>query len=348
MSKVLSVCVPSYNMEKYLNRCIDSFLVPDVLDRLELIIVNDGSTDKTLSIANDYKARYPQTIVVIDKPNGHYGSCVNASLKIATGKYFRIVDADDWVDSNALVTFINKLETIDVDCVCTKYTVHNFKSNTIKTEIHDVPFDCYLDLNSFKLPESCFFMHVLTYSTELLHIIGYVQSEGICYTDTEYSYTPLACSKNIFFIDLSLYQYFYGRDDQSMSAEVLQKNLNHVLGTLQKIQSVHLRHDSSQFNNNEERIYSVLAGRLIDMAVPIYLQYFNYNKTTDVFLKQSLSSLSKTNRHDYHGLSDYTLCRVPYVRLWYKSSFFSKYIMLMTRLLRKSIDFYNSFLVIKS
>ena len=113
MSKVLSVCVPSYNMEKYLNRCIDSFLVPEVLDRLELIIVNDGSTDKTLSIANDYKARYPQTIVVIDKPNGHYGSCVNASLKVATGKYFRIVDADDWVDSKAMVEFVHALIFIE-------------------------------------------------------------------------------------------------------------------------------------------------------------------------------------------------------------------------------------------
>ncbi len=342
MSKVLSVCVPSYNMEKYLNRCIDSFLVPEVLDRLELIIVNDGSTDETLSIANDYKARYPQTIVVIDKPNGHYGSCVNASLKIATGKYFRIVDADDWVDSNALVTFINKLETIDVDCVCTKYTVHNFKSDTIKTEVHEAPFDRYLDLEFFKLPESCFFMHVLTYSTELLHRIDYIQSEGICYTDTEYSYMPLACSKNIYFVNLSLYQYFYGRDDQSMSAVVLQKNLNHILGTLQKIQSVHLRHDSSQFNQNEGSIYSALAGRLIDMAVPVYLQYFNYNKTIDVFLKQSISSLCKTNRRDYHGFRDYTLCRVPYVSLWYKSRGHSKYIMLMTKLLRKSIDFYNS------
>ena len=77
MSKVLSVCVPSYNMEKYLNRCIDSFLVPEVLDQLEIIIVNDGSTDGTLSIANEYKTKYPQSIVVIDKPNGHYGSCVN-------------------------------------------------------------------------------------------------------------------------------------------------------------------------------------------------------------------------------------------------------------------------------
>ena len=121
MSKVLSICIPSYNMEKYLNRCVDSMLVEEVLDQLEIIIVNDGSKDGTLAIANDYKQRYPQSVVVIDKPNGHYGSCINASLKVATGKYFRTVDADDWVDSKALVEFVHTLSKIDVDCVCTKY-----------------------------------------------------------------------------------------------------------------------------------------------------------------------------------------------------------------------------------
>ena len=99
----MSICIPSYNMEQYLSRCVDSMLVDEVLDQLEIIIVNDGSKDGTLAIANDYKQRYPQSVVVIDKPNGHYGSCINASLKVATGKYFRIVDADDWVDSQWLM-----------------------------------------------------------------------------------------------------------------------------------------------------------------------------------------------------------------------------------------------------
>ena len=84
MSKLLSICIPSYNMEQYLHRCVDSMLVDEVLEQLEIIIVNDGSKDSTLAIANDYKQRYPQSVVVIDKPNGHYGSCINASLKIAT------------------------------------------------------------------------------------------------------------------------------------------------------------------------------------------------------------------------------------------------------------------------
>ena len=339
MSKVLSVCVPSYNMEKYLNRCIDSFLVPEVLDRLELIIVNDGSTDKTLSIANEYKAKYPQTIIVIDKPNGHYGSCVNASLKIATGKYFRIVDADDWVDSDALVEFINVLDNIDVDCVCTQYTVHNFKTNTITVRKHDVPYDEILDLNSFQLPDSCFFMHVLTYATHLLKCIGYLQSEGVCYTDTEYSYIPLACSKNIYFVKISLYQYFYGRDDQSMSAVVLQKNLDHILKVLERILSEHAKDYS--FNTNEANIFSTITERLIDMALPIYLQYFKFDKKKDDFLRESISHLCEESGRMYHGFRETTLCRIPYVSIWYNSSSMTKPIMQMIRALRMIVSIFT-------
>ena len=119
-------------MEKYLNRCVDSLLALDILDDIEIIIVNDGSKDATLSIANQYKVQYPNSVVVIDKPNGHYGSTVNAALKVATGKYFRILDADDWFDTEAFVVFVNKLKDIDVDCVYTNFSEHNELKNKIK------------------------------------------------------------------------------------------------------------------------------------------------------------------------------------------------------------------------
>ena len=329
MSKVLSVCVPSYNMEKYLNRCIDSFLVPEVLDRLELIIVNDGSTDETLSIANDYKARYPQTIVVIDKPNGHYGSCVNASLKIATGKYFRIVDADDWVDSNALVTFINKLETIDVDCVCSKCTTHSFKDNTITTEEIYLDSKVVLDLNSITIPIECMHMHNLTYSLWLLKTINYIQTEGICYTDTEYVYLPLACSKDMLYIDISLYQYYIGRDDQSMNWPVLQKNYSHFIKVNERLLIDHER--NLPFNKNEELIWSVLVNRLVFFETPSFL----LNASSD-------KSMNETLRASFQELYHLDICRpssvyknrflgIPYVYVWYHSPLLFRLISILFR-----------------
>ena len=107
-TKLLSIVVPTYNMSAYLCRCLDSVTRDDVPDTLELIVVNDGSTDNSLSIMQEYAKKRPDIINIIDKTNGHYGSCVNAALKVATGKYFRILDADDWLDTEQLIQFLKK------------------------------------------------------------------------------------------------------------------------------------------------------------------------------------------------------------------------------------------------
>ena len=319
MSKVLSVCVPSYNMEKYLNRCIDSFLVPEVLDRLELIIVNDGSTDETLSIANDYKARYPQTIVVIDKPNGHYGSCVNASLKIATGKFFRIVDADDWVDSDALVAFINKLETIDVDCVCTDYTIQNDSDNTIEVEEHNLPCDIVLDLREFVLPKSCLRMHKLTYSLAFLKQIDYVQTEGICYTDTEYVYLPLRCAQTICGLRCSVYQYYVGREGQSVAGVSMRKNIFHILSLTEKI----LGHSTDEFEANANSIlirdmYLSLFGQYL---CEIYLLWLPYKQELEDRIDSVLQSIKKIAPDIYKTIQEKNVYGIKYVKLWTKNRY---------------------------
>ena len=336
MGKVLSVCVPSYNMEKYLNRCIDSFLVPEVLDRLELIIVNDGSTDKTLSIANDYKARYPQSIVVIDKPNGHYGSCVNASLKVATGKYFRIVDADDWVDSNALVTFINKLENIDVDCVCTRYSIHNFKENNVKTVEIDMPVNETLDLNSYSIPNKCTQMHALTYSIQLLRAINYNQTEGVCYTDTEYVYIPLSRSRSMRFIDVSLYQYYIGRDDQSMNRSVIEKNFMHFIVVNNRLLLEHER--DLALNKNENLIWSIIAYGLVFHSTPYYVLNGEYIEMAETTLRKSIKLLNQIGTVSTQSLFLNRLHGIPYVYIWYHYQWLSKYVLFFCRLFKVKVS----------
>ena len=93
MSKLLSIIIPTYNMEALLPRCLDSLLVDGALEQLEAIVVNDGSRDGSLAIANSYKERFPDTVTVIDKPNGNYGSTINAALPVAKGKYVKVLDA---------------------------------------------------------------------------------------------------------------------------------------------------------------------------------------------------------------------------------------------------------------
>ena len=119
--KVLTLVIPVYNTEKYVKRCLDSILIEDVLEDIEVITVNDGSKDGSVEILRRYEKMYPNSVVVIDKENGGHGSTVNAGLEKATGKYFRVIDSDDWVNSHDFVTFVNKLKNEDADLVVTNY-----------------------------------------------------------------------------------------------------------------------------------------------------------------------------------------------------------------------------------
>ena len=121
MGKILSVSIASYNVEKFIRKALDSCCVPEIMDRLEVLVVNDGSTDSTLEIAREYEEKYPQTFRVIDKKNGGYGSTVNASIKAATGKYFRLLDGDDWFDRDGLVSFIEELTVAEEDMIVAQF-----------------------------------------------------------------------------------------------------------------------------------------------------------------------------------------------------------------------------------
>ncbi len=118
MQKLLTVVVPAYNAEKYLKHNLDSLCIDGVLDELEIIVVDDGSTDNTADIIDSYADKYPQTIIPIHKENGGHGSGINTGIKHATGKYFRVIDADDWADAKdlrGLIKFIKDNLDKDID-----------------------------------------------------------------------------------------------------------------------------------------------------------------------------------------------------------------------------------------
>ena len=98
MEKLLTIIIPTYNMEKYLDKCLSSLIVDDkeLMTQLEVLVVIDGAKDRSSEIAHTYQDKYPDTYVVIDKENGNYGSCINRGLKEASGKYVKVLDADDY------------------------------------------------------------------------------------------------------------------------------------------------------------------------------------------------------------------------------------------------------------
>lgn len=117
MEKILTVVVPTYNAEKYLRDNLESFEIPELMQDIEILIVNDGSTDHSLDIAEEYIKRYPETYRVITKENGGHGSGINCGIEHAQGTYFKVVDADDWVEKEAFVSLVKALKASGADVV---------------------------------------------------------------------------------------------------------------------------------------------------------------------------------------------------------------------------------------
>lgn len=225
--KLLSVVIPTYNMEAYLRRCLDSVTRDDVSSSLELIVVNDGSTDGSLAIMQEYKKRRPDIVNIINKPNGHYGSCVNAALKIATGKYFRILDADDWFDTETLVELLEKLKHITSDAIVVPYRKH-YKTRSRVFFAKGLEFEKEYDIGEEHIWKSqrfdYFLMHSMIYKLSILQKCHLTMTEGICFTDGEYLIYPANHVNSIVFLKNVLYNYDLAREGQSMDTKAALKN----------------------------------------------------------------------------------------------------------------------------
>ena len=310
MDKVLSIVVPSYNMEKLLPRCINSMIHPILDESLEIIIVNDGSKDSTLEIASNYNKQYPNNIIVIDKQNGNYGSAVNAGLAIASGKYFRILDADDFVDNQSLNKLISHLSNIDVDIVCTNYSAEENSYKSLQRP-QNVQFNhiynfLTFDLYSYKIPNYC--MHGITYKRVLLINSGLKLQEGISYTDSEYCYYPLSYAKTIIFFDILLYRYQLGRIGQTVSVSSLIKSKPSMLKIIYRMLD-----DIEHFEGNS----LLLKNKAFVSSSPIALFYITtlcYEHNNSLLDLQCIEQrISKIN-YLYDILSERNLYGVKYIK----------------------------------
>ena len=232
MNKLLSVIVPCYNMEACVASCLDT-IVGD--ERVEVIAVNDGSRDSTLSIIEQYVLKYPDTCKAVDKPNGNYGSAINAGLKVSTGKYVRILDADDCFIGSGLIQFLDILEkSEDCDIVLSPFIqVGNREERIWFGKYGKTPFitNQVLQFDEIlaKRHIEYLMMHTVTYRRSLLHEINYRQTEGISYTDQEWVFYPLFHLKTIMFTNTFIYRYTLGREGQTMDAKVLAKSIGQLM-----------------------------------------------------------------------------------------------------------------------
>ena len=252
--KYISFAIPSYNSEDYISRAIESIL-PGGED-VEIIIVNDGSKDGTLKIAKEYKEKYPDIIKVVDKENGGHGDAVNFGLANATGKYFKVVDSDDWVNEEALLlilSFLKELERDDkeIDMLVSNY-VYEKVGSAHKKCIHYrnvLPQDkifTWDEIGRFHL-DQYILMHSVIYRTSMIKLSQMTLPKHTFYVDNIYVYYPLPHVRKIYYMDVDFYRYFIGREDQSVNEKVMISRVDQqIFVTKTMIDMYHLRDISSR------------------------------------------------------------------------------------------------------
>ncbi len=244
--KYITFTVPSYNSQDYLARCIDSLLPGG--DDVEIIIVNDGSTDNTAKIADEYASIYPNIVKVIHKQNGGHGSGVNVGIKNATGVYFKVVDSDDWVDEESYLTLLNNIKQIvdneiNIDLFITNYVYNRLEQGLIHPIHYRNIFKAdeistWDDMGKFGLSQY-FMMHALTFKTDVVKKAGVNLPEHTFYVDNIFAYQPLPYVNNLIYLDIDFYQYYIGREDQSVNEKSMLKHIDQQFTVTRAVMHCH-------------------------------------------------------------------------------------------------------------
>lgn len=318
MDKILSVVIPTYNMEEYLKGCLDSFILPvqSLMSSLEVLVVIDGATDKSSSIAHQYQDRYPETFRVIDKENGNYGSCINRGLKVATGKYIRILDADDSYNTENFARYLQLLSSIDADLILSDYNLVDNNGNILERRSFDLEAMITTDIVKVLKPVSELEMHAITYRRQILLDIDYHQTEGISYTDTEWAFIPLIAVNTVCYVNLQIYNYLVGRPGQTMDISVLRKSMPQMMTVYKRLMQIY---NGSHLDTHKN---SILFDHRIDGFVERTYGQTLYNKVLDKDELKSLDEMVKKYKPLlYEALGNLNDGYVWYVKQWRRHNY---------------------------
>lgn len=306
-----------YNMEKYIGRCLDSLLIPE-LNQVEVLVVNDGSKDRSSEIAHIYENNYPDSIRVIDKKNGNYGSCVNRAMKEATGRYLKILDSDDYFDKDVFSEIVKELPNVTDDVLITLYEAVDEGGNFLFGPRPNISLDfvigkTYTFEEAFKsgfIPAGAG-QHPFCYNRFLLERAPLELFEGISFSDGQWATKPLAKAKTVRFMTSKiLYKYFFGRPGQTMNPTrerelikdrflLIWDELNDFKKNL-KLEAFRINFLSKAFCNRLRQLY----GKILNNG---YTEYYSE-------LEQLDKELHFNHQEAYNELSIFTFA--PHVRYY--------------------------------
>lgn len=270
--KTLTIVVPAYNVEKYLKRCLDSVKIESIMSDIEVLIINDGSSDSTAEIAMEYENSYPQTYKLINKENGGHGSTINTGIQYATGKYFKVVDGDDWLNTDEVQQYIEILKTHDEDVIATDFqcvqdeTYNLLESWQATSEEQHYGKTVRIDSGEIKEPIK---LHSFTVKTKILQEHNIRIDEHCFYVDSEFVFYPIKYVDTVYYHRAKVYMYRLGRDGQSMDMKSMQRNINQHLAVLK-----HLLEDYDSCKDNLEPAKRAYIERGISLVVEIQFKIY--------------------------------------------------------------------------
>ena len=229
MEKILTFAVPCYNSAEYMDHCIETLLTGG--EDIEIILVDDGSTkDDTPAKCDEWAVNYPDIIRVIHQENGGHGEGVNQGIRNAQGLYYKVVDSDDWLDTDALQKVLSKLRECarwpqPLDLLIANYVYEHVEDNSRKVMRYRNVFPqdrafTWEEMGRFR-PSQYLLMHSVIYRTQLLRDCGLELPKHTFYVDNIFVYQPLPLVNSIYYMDVDLYRYFIGRADQSVNESVM-------------------------------------------------------------------------------------------------------------------------------
>lgn len=264
--KILTISIAAYNVEKYLEYALDSICNSSIINDVEVIIVDDGSKDGTGMIGKKYAKKYPLSIISVSKENGGHGSTINVGLKNASGKYFRILDGDDWLDTDGLAKYVEKLKLLDTDIVISN------KKLVYPDKEEYVSFDFLEEGKVYSISEHYPYeictLSTMAIKTKLIKKPNIKITEKSFYVDMEFVVHSILCSKTFGYVDENVYMYRRGLDEQSVSKKSMLKNVEMLDAVNRNLYSI------LDSYNVDKTVKDFAYKRLMNSTGALYRTYF--------------------------------------------------------------------------
>ena len=255
MEKLLSISIATYNSAIVINECLDSIVKSKYIELIEVLVIDDGSKDNTRDIVQTYVKKYPKSVFLVKKDNGGYGSTVNISMQMATGKYFKTVEGDDWVNTKGLDKLIEKLDKLDVDIIVNNYEeIVNDKKKYVDINNRN-QYNKILNFNEIN-KKQVFRIQSMTIKLDIIKLIKYKISEHRFYVDSEYVFFSMIYAKNIIFLNDIVYQYRLGQDGQSVSIDNISIHFKDLMYIIEKLLGIYCEVEDN-IQDKSKKIYLI-------------------------------------------------------------------------------------------